>query len=101
MNVNILKKGADEIRIEIEGESHTFCNVLQKALLEDESVETASYYISHPLVSNPILYVKVKDRRKTGKKPETILKDAAEEIQNQIKKFRVSFEKTLKKWQQK
>jgi DNA-directed RNA polymerase subunit L len=101
MNVNILKKGANEIRIEIEGESHTFCNVLQKALLEDESVETASYYISHPLVSKPILYVKMKEKHKPEKKPETILEDAAEKILNQIKKFRVSFEKTLKKWQQK
>ncbi len=96
MNVKILKRTPDEIRLEIEGEGHTFCNVLQKALLEDETVETASYDIPHPLVSNPIVYVKMKEKRKPEKRPETALKDAAEKIKNQTKEFRVSFEKALK-----
>ncbi len=96
MNVKILKRTPDEMRLEIEGEGHTFCNVLQKALLEDETVETASYDIPHPLVSNPIVYVKMKEKRKPEKRPETALKDAAEKIKNQTKDFRVSFEKALK-----
>jgi DNA-directed RNA polymerase subunit L len=101
MNVKILKKDSNEMRIEIEGEGHTFCNVLQKALLEDETVETASYDISHPLVSNPIVYVRMKEKRKPEKRPETALKEAAEKIRHQTKEFRTSFEKALKVWQQK
>jgi DNA-directed RNA polymerase subunit L len=101
MNVKILKKTPDEVRLEIEGEGHTFCNVLQKALLADETVETASYDIPHPLVSNPIVYVKMKEKRKPEKRPETALKDAAEKIRHQSREFRTSFEKALKEWQQK
>jgi DNA-directed RNA polymerase subunit L len=101
MNVKILKKTPDEVRLEIEGEGHTFCNVLQKALLKDETVETASYDIPHPLVSSPIVYVKMKEKRKPEKRPETALKDAAEKIKHQTKEFRTSFEKALKEWQQK
>ncbi len=100
MNVKVLAKTPDELRLEIEGEGHTFCNVLQKALLEDETVETASYDIPHPLVSSPIVYVKMRENRKPEKRPETALKEVAEKIRGQTKEFRVSFEKALEKRQQ-
>jgi len=97
MNVKVLEKKPNELRIEIEGESHTFCNVLQKAMLEDETVETAGYDIPHPLVSNPIIYIRTKGKRH----PETALREAAEKIRTQCREFRASFEKALKEWQQK
>lgn len=100
MNIKVLKQSSDELRIEIEGEGHTFCNVLQKALLEDETVEIAGYDISHPLVANPVVYVHMKERRKPKKKPETALREAAAKIKDQTKEFRSSLEKALKEWQQ-
>lgn len=100
MNLKVLKKTPDELRIEIEGEGHTFCNVLQRALLEDETVEMAGYDISHPLVSKPVVYVRMKEGRKPEKKPETALREAATKIKHQTKQFRVSLEKALKEWQQ-
>jgi DNA-directed RNA polymerase subunit L len=100
MKVKILKKNLNEMRLELEGEGHTFCNLLQKALLEDEAVEMASYNIPHPLVSSPIVYVRMKEKRKSEKKPETALKEAAIKIRHLTKEFRTSFEKALKEWQQ-
>jgi len=97
MNVKVLKKEPNEMRIEIEGEGHTFCNVLQKALLKDETIEMASYDIHHPLVSNPIIYVRTKGKRH----PETALREAGEKIRTQCREFRTSLEKALKEWQQK
>jgi len=97
MNVKVLEKGSNELRLEIEGEGHTFCNVLQKALLEDETVEMASYDIHHPLVSSPVIYVRTKGKRH----PETVLREAAEKIRTRSREFRASFEKALKEWQQK
>jgi len=96
MDIKILSKTADEIRIEIFGEGHTFCNLLQKGLLEDETVEIGGYSIEHPLVSNPIVYVKMKEKRKPEKRPETALKEAAEKIRHRSREFRISFEKALK-----
>ena len=101
MNIKVLKKTSDELRIEIEGEGHTFCNVLQRALLKDKTVEMAGYDIPHPLVSNPIVYVRMKERRKPDKKPETALREAATKIKHQTKQFRTSLKKALKEWQQK
>lgn len=97
MEIKVLKKTSNELKIEIEGEGHTFCNVLQKALLEDDTIEMAGYNIEHPLTSNPTVYVHTKGNRK----PETALIDAAKKVQKQNKEFKKSFERALKEWQQK
>jgi len=62
MKLRILKNEPRELRVEVEGEGHTFCNLVQEALLEIKSVDFAGYNIPHPLVSNPIIYVRTKRR---------------------------------------
>ena len=95
MEIKILRKTTNELKIEIVGETHTFCNVLQKALLGDTGVDMAGYEIAHPLVANPTIYVRTKGKRK----PKTALQNAAKMIQIQNKEFKKSFEKALKNWQ--
>lgn len=101
MNIKILKKTSDELEVEIEGEGHTFCNVLQRALLEDKTVEMAGYNISHPLIANPVVYVRMKEKRKPKKKPEVALHEAASKVRQQTKQFRKHLEEALTDWQQK
>ncbi|MFQ6080193.1 MAG: DNA-directed RNA polymerase subunit L [Candidatus Bathyarchaeia archaeon] len=97
MKVTILERKSNELKVEIEGEGHTFCNVLQKALLEDDTIEMAAYDISHPLISNPIVYVRTKGRRR----PETALREAVEKIRRRSREFGTAFENALREWQQK
>jgi len=97
MKIKILKEASSELKIELEGEDHTFCNALQKVLLEDETVEMAGYDLPHPLISNPIVYVRTKGQRK----PERALREAAEKLQKRGKEFKKSFERALKAWQKK
>lgn len=97
MKVKILKRTSNELKIEVEGEGHTFCNVLQKALLKDKTIEMAGYDMPHPLFENPVIYVHTKGKRK----PETALREAAKELQSQNKEFRESFNKALEVWQRK
>jgi len=94
MKIKVLKKSGNELKIEVEGEGHTFCNILQKVLLEDDTIEMAGYDIPHPLVSNPMVYVRTKGRRK----PETALRNAVRRMGKRSKEFRVTFEKALKEW---
>ena len=101
MEIKVLKKTRDEIRVEITGEGHTFCNLLEKALLEDPMIEVGGYSLQHPLVSNPVVHVRMKEKRKPEKRPETALKEAAEKARNLTNEFRVSFEKALAQWQKK
>ncbi len=97
MKIKVLKRTSDELKIEIEGEGHTFCNVLQKALVEDDAIEMAGYNLPHPLISNPIIYVKTKK----GLKPETAIRNAVKKMRKQNKEFGKTFEKALKAWQRK
>ena len=101
MELKILKRTPDEMRVEIVGEGHTFCNLLEKALLEDPTVEVGGYSLEHPLVSNPVIHVRMKEKRKPEKRPETAVKEAAEKIRHRNKEFRISFEKALEQWHKK
>ena len=91
MKVNVLEKASNELKIEIEKEGHTFCNVLHKVLLEDETVEMGGYNVPHPLFPRSIVYLRTKGRR-----PKTVLKDAAKKIRKRSKKLRKEFQRALR-----
>jgi len=97
MKIKVLKRTSNELKIEVEGESHTLCNVLQKALLKDDTIEMAGYNVPHPLVDSAIVYVHTKGQRR----PEAAIQEAMKTILSQSKEFRKSFEKALKNWQRK
>lgn len=93
MKVNVLKKTRNELKIEIEGEGHTFCNALQQVLLEDRSVEFAGYDLTHPLVGQSVIYIRVKGTRK----PERVLINAAKKLGVKTAEAREAFEKAWKR----
>ena len=92
MKVKVLKKTANELKIEIEGAGHGLCNLLQTKLLEDKNVDMAGYDIAHPLVSNPVIYV----RTKGSAKPKGALKRAAEKAREANDAFSKELDKALK-----
>lgn len=93
MKVKVLEKTSNELKIEIEGVGHTLCNMLQKILSEDETVDLAGYDIPHPLASNAIIYVRTKGKAK----PEETLLGAIGKARKTNKEFREELEKALKK----
>jgi len=92
LKIKVLKKTANELKIEVEGAEHGLCNLLQKKLLEDESVDLAGYDVPHPLASNPVIYV----RTKGAAKPEKALIKAAEKAREANTAFSKALEKALK-----
>lgn len=93
MNVKVLKKTSNELKIEIEGAGHTLCNLIQRRLVEDEDTDLAGYDLPHPLASNPVIYIRTKD----GVKPEATLRKAMESARDMNKEFGKELEKALKK----
>jgi len=75
MEVKIVEIGEDNIKLVVRGEDHTFLNLLQHYLLEDEHVIVAKYNIPHPLIGEPELFVKT-----NGKNPLEAIKEANEKI---------------------
>jgi DNA-directed RNA polymerase subunit L len=85
MQLKILEKSDHEIKVE--GEGHTFCNLLESVLLEDEKVEFAGYNMPHPLISNTVVTV----RTTKGRKPEDALKEACQKILKRGKELNEAF----------
>jgi DNA-directed RNA polymerase subunit L len=92
MKIKVLNKSENELKIEIEGGTHGLCNLLQKRLLENKSVDFAGYDIPHPLASNPIIYV----RMKGAAKPEDALIKAVEKIRASNDAFSKELDLVLK-----
>ena len=88
-----MEKGERSLVVKVLGEDHTLCNLLRKALHEDEHVVAASYVIEHPLTEPPKIYVKTK----VGKSPERALTDAAERVAEQLGELHKRLQKELKK----
>ena len=92
MKINVIKKSGNELKIEIEGGTHGLCNLLQKRLLEDKTVDFAGYDVPHPLASNPVIYVRMKGKAK----PEEALVRAIEKVREANDAFSKELDHVLK-----
>ena len=97
LKVNIVKKTDNELKIEVEGAGHSLLNVLQKTLLEDETIEVAGYHVPYPLFDSGLLYVHTKGKRK----PEAVIKEPTKNVLDISKAFQKSFKKASKEYKQK
>lgn len=92
LKINVLKHEGNELRIELAGEGHSFCNALQSVLLKDETLEFVGYNIPHPLVGQPTIYIRTKGRRD----PWRALLDAAEILEKELNQIQRTFEEAWK-----
>lgn len=93
MKINLLEKSKNVLRIELAGEGHTFCNALQEELLKDETLEFTGYSISHPLIAQPVLYIRTRGRRK----PETALTESSKNLIKNLSNLQSVFKKESEK----
>ncbi len=80
------------MKIEIIGETHTFCNALRKELWNDKDVQVAGYNIEHPLVSNPVLTLETEK-----KDPKKVLEAAVKRLKKRNAKIKDSIKPVSKK----
>lgn len=92
MKIKVLTKSENELKIEIQGGTHGICNLLQKRLLEDKTVEFAGYDVPHPLTANPVIYM----RMKGSAKPEDALVKAIEKVRESNDAFGKELTRVLK-----
>ena len=90
MKIKALKQDKHELRLELGGESHSFCNALQYFLLRDDAIEFAGYNIQHPLIGNPVVYLRTKRRR-----PENALLDVTHSLEKTLNEVKKTFQKAL------
>lgn len=93
MRVSLLEQTKNELKFELIGEGHTFSSALHAMLLTDDSVDFAGYNILHPLVAEPIIYIRTKGRRK----PENALIAASENLRKKLNGIQRVFNRVMKK----
>ena len=86
MNLKILNKTDTELEMEIVGETHTLLNLLKTILLEDDTVEIATYDIKYLGISEPVMYV-----RTNGKDPVQAVRSALRTMVTICDEFRGVF----------
>lgn len=92
MKIKVLEDKKTRLVLEIEGETHTFCNALKKELWNDDNVKVAGYNISHPYVGIPKIIVETS----TSETPRKALSGAVSRLKKDIGVFDKAFSKVAK-----
>ena len=91
MELRVIEKTDEELRIEIAGEDHTFMNVLKGSLLETPGVAAATYDVNPEQSggqTDPILSVKTEG----GLDPLDAVAAGARNVQDMTDAFRDAFQ---------
>ena len=79
MEIEIIEKSGNSIKLKIIGESHTLCNALKGKLADNKDVTFVGYRKEHPLLDYSIFTLKTKK----GNAEETLM-NAVKEIEEEL-----------------
>ena len=91
MKIEVLKNEKDSVEFKLDGERHTFPNLLKQKLLDNKDVAFVSYVLDHPLEHSARFALKT-----NGKSPKKILEEAAKEIEADLDDFSAKIKKSMK-----
>jgi DNA-directed RNA polymerase subunit L len=89
MELSVVEKGKEKLKVEVRGESHTLLNVLRENAWKAGAGQ-ASYMIEHPYMAEPKIIVKAKD-------PKKVLTSAAQAMSDDSKTFLTAFKRACKR----
>jgi DNA-directed RNA polymerase subunit L len=84
MDVEIIEKSADTIKIRIEGGSQSVFPLIVDAALKNNGVSFAGYSLDHPLKRASILILKTKN----GKDPAKVLQEVIDQVKEELEEAR-------------
>ena len=89
MEIKVLEKSAESLKIEVREENHTLLNVLREKSWK-AGASQASYMIEHPYLSCPKISIRAKN-------PKKVLSDAAQMVIDEAAEFGKEFSKAVKR----
>ncbi|HEV2428328.1 MAG TPA: RpoL/Rpb11 RNA polymerase subunit family protein [Thermoplasmata archaeon] len=92
MEIRVVEKEHDALRIEVPREEETLLVPLVEALQAEEKVVEARYYVGHPFLDRPSLYLKTK-----GEKPQQVLKRVLKDLTDLYGDALTDFDKKAEK----
>lgn len=88
MEITVLEHTKQRLKFELQGEGHTFCNILRKELWLGKEPDIAGYAIEHALVSQPVFVIE-SDKQD----PVALLSAAVERLQKKTEELQEKFKK--------
>ena len=95
-SIRVISKEKDSITFEMVKYDNTILRPVVEELLKDEQVAEAKYFIKHPIIDNPQIYVKVK----TGK-PQAAVKRSINKLRKTYENMAADLVKEKKKIEEK
>ena len=89
MELRVVEKKKDKLKVEVLGETHTLLNLLRENAWK-EKADQASYMIEHPYLAKPKIIVKASN-------PKKVLVNSAQMIIDDSKEFSGEFKRAMKK----
>lgn len=90
MEVKILKRSENLLKVKVEGEKHTLFSPLRKELLKEEDVEFVAFRAEHPLLESVVFEVRTKT-----KKPLKVIEDAVNRMRETLTEYQQEFKKAF------
>lgn len=85
MEIKVLEKKDDQLKLEIAGGDYTLFNLLKLELLNDPKVKFAGFRKEHPLIDKSIFVVKTVDKKT---KPLKVIEKVVAGIKTKLKDFK-------------
>lgn len=92
MDVRVAEKDHDTLRLELPKGEETLLIPLVEALQGEEKVVEARYYLGHPYLDRPTLYLKTK-----GERPQQVLKRVLKDLADGYGDLLSDFDKKAEK----
>jgi DNA-directed RNA polymerase subunit L len=92
MEIRVVEQEHDLLRVELPRGEETLLIPLVEALQREEKVVEARYFLGHPYLDRPTLYLKVK-----GEKPQQVLKRVLKDLTDLYDDLLTDFEKKADK----
>lgn len=92
MDVRVAERESDTLRLELPQGEETLLIPLVEALQREEKVVEARYYLGHPYLDRPTLYLKTK-----GEKPQQVLKRVLKDLADMYGDLITDFDKKADK----
>ncbi|WP_010917691.1 DNA-directed RNA polymerase subunit L [Thermoplasma volcanium] len=93
-SLRVVSKEKDSIIVEMINYDNTLLRTLVEEILKDDQVIEARYYIKHPIIDNPQIYVKVKSGKpqaaikRSIRKLSKLYEDLGAQVEKEIEKYR-------------
>ncbi len=88
MEVEVLNKEKNELKLQFSEADQGFLNLIKSALWQNSATDIAGFKIEHPQASKPVFILKTK-----GKEAKKVWNEALDSISEQLTKFEAEVKK--------